>query len=50
MPLKTPEQYVESLRALEIRAYVGGERVDSIDGLTRRSSRWQLCAQHHHRF
>ena len=30
MPLKTPEQYVESLRALEIRAYVGGERLDSI--------------------
>lgn len=30
MPLKTPEQYVESLRALRIRAYVGGERVDSI--------------------
>ena len=24
MPLKTPEQYVESLRALEIRAQVGG--------------------------
>jgi len=30
MPLKTPEEYVESLRALQIRAYVGGERVDSI--------------------
>src|SRR4051794_3463654 len=30
MPLKTPEEYVESLRALEIRAYVGGVRVDSI--------------------
>ena len=30
MALKTPEQYVESLRALSIRAYVGGERVDSI--------------------
>ena len=30
MPLKTPEQYVESLRTLEIRAYVGGERVESI--------------------
>ncbi len=30
MPLKTPEQYVESLRALKIRAYVGGERVDSV--------------------
>ena len=30
MPLKTPEQYVESLRVLKIRAYVGGERVDSI--------------------
>ena len=30
MPLKTPEEYVESLRALRIRAYVGGERVDSI--------------------
>ena len=30
MALKTPEEYVESLRALKIRAYVGGERVDSI--------------------
>ena len=30
MPLKTPEQYVESLRELKIRAYVGGERVESI--------------------
>lgn len=30
MPLKTPEHYLESLRALEIRAYVGGERLDSI--------------------
>jgi len=28
MPLKTPEQYVDSLRALKIRAYVGGERVE----------------------
>ena len=28
--LKSPEQYVESLRALKIRAYVGGEQVDSI--------------------
>jgi len=30
MALKTPLEYVESLRALNIRAYVGGERVDSI--------------------
>ena len=30
MPLKTPEDYVQSLRDLSIRAYVGGERVDSI--------------------
>ena len=30
MPLKTPEEYVESLRELQIRAYVGGVRVDSI--------------------
>jgi 4-hydroxybutyryl-CoA dehydratase / vinylacetyl-CoA-Delta-isomerase len=30
MALKTPDQYVESLRALEIRAYVGGQRVESI--------------------
>lgn len=30
MPLKTPEQYVESLRALRIRAYIGGERVENI--------------------
>jgi len=30
MPLKTPEQYVESLRQLKIRAYVGGERVESV--------------------
>ena len=28
MPLKTPVEYVESLRALGIRAYVGGERVE----------------------
>jgi 4-hydroxybutyryl-CoA dehydratase/vinylacetyl-CoA-Delta-isomerase len=30
MSLKTPGEYVESLRALKIRAYVAGERVDSI--------------------
>ncbi len=30
MPLKTPEEYVKSLQALRIRAYVGGERVGSI--------------------
>lgn len=30
MPLKTPEQYVDSLRQLKIRAYVGGERVASV--------------------
>lgn len=28
MALKTPQEYVDSLRALEIRAYVGGERVE----------------------
>ena len=30
MPLKTPEEYVESLRALQIRAYVAGELVKSV--------------------
>jgi 4-hydroxybutyryl-CoA dehydratase/vinylacetyl-CoA-Delta-isomerase len=30
MPLKTPVQYVESLRALKIRAYIGGELVENI--------------------
>jgi len=30
MPLKTPEEYVQSLRDMPIRAYVGGERVASI--------------------
>jgi 4-hydroxybutyryl-CoA dehydratase/vinylacetyl-CoA-Delta-isomerase len=30
MPLKTPVQYVESLRAMKIRAYVGGELVESV--------------------
>ncbi len=30
MPLKTPVEYVESLRRLKIRAYVGGERIDSV--------------------
>ena len=30
MPLKTPEQYVQSLRNLKIRAYVNGERVERI--------------------
>jgi 4-hydroxybutyryl-CoA dehydratase / vinylacetyl-CoA-Delta-isomerase len=30
MALKTPETYAESLRALKIRAYVAGERVDSV--------------------
>lgn len=30
MPPKTPEQHVGSLRALEIRAQVGGERLNSI--------------------
>lgn len=29
MALKTPLEYVESLRDLKIRAYIGGERVDS---------------------
>jgi len=30
MPLKTPEEYVESLRALKLNAYIGGEKVTSI--------------------
>lgn len=30
MPLKTPDQYVESLRQLKIRAYVDGERIESV--------------------
>jgi 4-hydroxybutyryl-CoA dehydratase/vinylacetyl-CoA-Delta-isomerase len=30
MSLKTPVQYVESLRALKIRAYIGGELVDNV--------------------
>jgi 4-hydroxybutyryl-CoA dehydratase/vinylacetyl-CoA-Delta-isomerase len=30
MSLKSPEEYLESLAALKIRAYVGGERVESI--------------------
>jgi 4-hydroxybutyryl-CoA dehydratase/vinylacetyl-CoA-Delta-isomerase len=30
MSLKTPEQYVQSLRELKILAYVNGERIDSI--------------------
>jgi 4-hydroxybutyryl-CoA dehydratase/vinylacetyl-CoA-Delta-isomerase len=30
MPLKTPEEYVESLRALHLRAYIGGELVKSV--------------------
>jgi 4-hydroxybutyryl-CoA dehydratase/vinylacetyl-CoA-Delta-isomerase len=30
MPLKTPEEYVDSLRDMKIRAYVRGERVESI--------------------
>jgi len=30
MALKTPDAYVESLRSLRIRAYVAGERVDSV--------------------
>ncbi len=30
MPLKTPEEYVESLRALDLRAYIGGELVKSV--------------------
>ena len=30
MALKTPQQYVDSLRKLNIRAYVGGERVQSV--------------------
>jgi 4-hydroxybutyryl-CoA dehydratase/vinylacetyl-CoA-Delta-isomerase len=30
MALKTPQEYVDSLRALTIRAYVNGERVSSI--------------------
>ena len=30
MPLKTPQEYVQSLRELSIRAYIGGERVESI--------------------
>lgn len=30
MPLKTPIEYVESLRAMKIRAYIGGELVESV--------------------
>jgi 4-hydroxybutyryl-CoA dehydratase/vinylacetyl-CoA-Delta-isomerase len=30
MALKTPEQYVDSLRALKLRAYVGGEKISNI--------------------
>lgn len=30
MPLKTPREYVESLRALKISAYIGGERVENV--------------------
>ncbi len=30
MSLKTPEQYVQSLRELQIRAYVNGEQVESV--------------------
>ncbi|MHB8334806.1 MAG: 4-hydroxyphenylacetate 3-hydroxylase family protein [Acidimicrobiales bacterium] len=30
MPLKTPDQYVESLRALKIRAYVNGELIEKV--------------------
>lgn len=30
MALKTPQEYVDSLRALRIRAYVGGELVESV--------------------
>ncbi|HEY5121697.1 MAG TPA: 4-hydroxyphenylacetate 3-hydroxylase N-terminal domain-containing protein, partial [Acidimicrobiales bacterium] len=30
MPLKTPAEYVDSLRDMKIRAYVGGELVDSV--------------------
>ena len=30
MPLKTAEQYVDSIRALKIRAYVGGARIGSV--------------------
>ncbi len=29
MPLKTPIEYVESLRALKVNAYIGNEKVDS---------------------
>ena len=29
MPLKTPLEYVDSLRALKINAYVGAEKIDS---------------------
>ena len=28
--MKTPQEYVESLRALRINAYIGGEKVDSV--------------------
>jgi 4-hydroxybutyryl-CoA dehydratase/vinylacetyl-CoA-Delta-isomerase len=30
MALKTPEQYVESLRALKLNAYLGGEKITSV--------------------
>lgn len=30
MALKTPKEYVDSLRALKIKAYIGGERVESV--------------------
>jgi 4-hydroxybutyryl-CoA dehydratase/vinylacetyl-CoA-Delta-isomerase len=30
MPLKTPTEYVESLRNMKIRAYIGGEQVENV--------------------
>ena len=30
MALKTPAEYVDSLRDLNIRAYVNGERIESV--------------------
>ena len=29
MPIKTPSEYVDSLRALKINAYIGAEKVES---------------------
>jgi 4-hydroxybutyryl-CoA dehydratase/vinylacetyl-CoA-Delta-isomerase len=50
MPLKTPQEYVDNLRAMKIRAYIGGERSpmsSTIPAWHPMSTRWRRPTNWH---